>query len=109
MCGTGLNPVCGTRMASLRGLVLAAALAGAAAPAFAADLKISPGDSIESVLTAQKDKRITLRLRSGQELTGVLKMVSPKMVQLSVLGGREYFDAVIPLESVEAVLIRTKE
>ena len=90
-------------------LAVAFALAGAAMPAGAADLRINPGDSIESVLAAQKDKRITLRLRSGQELTGVLKVVSPKIVQLSVLGGREYFDAVIPLESVEAVLIRTKE
>jgi len=95
----------------MRTLVCAAllVLAGAVAPAGAADLKINPGDSIEAVLTAQKDKRITLRLRSGQELTGVLKVTGPKLVQLSVLGGREYFDAVIPLESIEAVLIRNKE
>jgi len=95
----------------VRNFALAAVLAIACGvgPALAADLKISPGDNVEAVLTAQKDKRITLRLRSGQELTGVLKVVGPKLVQLSVLGGREYFDAVIPLESIEAVLIRTKE
>ena len=82
----------------MRAFAAAAAIAigCVCAPGHAADLKINPGDNVEAVLTAQKDKRVTLRLRSGQELTGVLKMVSPKLVQLSVLGGREYFDAVIP-------------
>jgi len=31
------------------------------------------------------------------------------VVQLGGLSGREFFDAVVPLEAVDAVLVRTKE
>lgn len=51
---------------------------------------ISPNDTTQPVRVAQKGKRVTVRRRSGQELTGA------------------FFDAVVPLEAIEAVLIRTK-
>ena len=92
----------------LQALAAAAALVFAAG-AFAADLDVKPGDSVESVLAAQKGKRVTLKTRSGQEITGTVKMVSPKLVQVSQVAGKEFFDAVVPLEAVEAVLVRTKD
>ena len=80
-----------------------------AAPAVAAELLVGAGDTIESVLRAQKDKRVTVRLRSGQELTGVVRMGNARVVQLGAITGREFFDAVVPLDAIDAVLIRTKE
>ena len=77
--------------------------------ATAADLKVAPGDTIESVLGAQKDKRVTLRLRSGHELNGTVRAVGAKVVQISAPAGREFFDAVVPLDAIEAVLVRTKD
>lgn len=77
--------------------------------ASAEDLSISPNDTTQSVVAAQKGKRITLRLRSGQELTGIVRDASGKLVVLGALQGREFFDAVIPLDSIEAVVIRTKQ
>ena len=91
-----------------RALVLGIALAFAI-PVFAADLDVKASDSVESVLAAQKGKRVTLKTRSGQEITGTVKMVSQKLVQVSQVAGREFFDAVLPLEAVEAVLVRTKD
>lgn len=79
-----------------------------AAQALAQDVAISATDTTQSVIAAQKGKRVTLRLRSGQELTGSVREANPKVVVLGGLAGREFFDAVIPLEAVEAVLIRTK-
>lgn len=79
------------------------------ASASAEDLSISPNDTTQSVVAAQKGKRITLRLRSGQELTGIVRDASGKLVVLGALQGREFFDAVIPLDSIEAVVIRTKQ
>jgi hypothetical protein len=35
--------------------------------------------------------------------------VSAKLLVLGALGGKAFFDAVIPLDSIDAVLIRTKE
>ena len=85
------------------------ALLLSAAPALAADLKVAASETVESVLAAQKDKRVTVRLRSGQELTGTVRTVGARVVQLGGLAGREFFDAVVPLDAVEAVLVRTKD
>ena len=79
-----------------------------AVPAVAQEVIISAADTTQSVITAQKGKRITLRLRSGHELTGTVREATTKLIVLSAISGREFFDAVIPLEAVESVLIRTK-
>jgi len=81
----------------------------AAQPALAQELKVASAATVESLMTAQKGKRITVRTRSGQELTGVVREVTPRFVQLGALAGREFFDAVVSLDSVEAVIVRTKE
>ena len=92
------------------GIVLVSAgLALAANGAWAAELKVAPADNVESVLAAQKGKRVTVKLRSGQETTGTVTMVSPKLVQFSSVAGKEFFDAVVPLEAIEAVFVRTKD
>ena len=88
-------------------LLLTTSLA-CAAPAYA-QLQVGAGDTIESVLKAQNGKRVTLRLRSNQEITGVVRMSSARLVQIGAISGREFFDAVVPLEAIDAVLIRTKE
>ena len=75
-----------------------AALAFCCGAAFAQDVPISPNDTTQSVLTAQKGKRVTVRLRSGQELTGTMRDSNGKVAVI----------AVVPLDAIEAVLIRTK-
>ncbi|WP_348820219.1 hypothetical protein [Fontimonas sp. SYSU GA230001] len=81
-------------------LVLLAA-ACMAAPAFAG------GDgAIAKTLTELKGKRATLKLQSGQELTGVVVAVENDTVKLTELTGMEFFDAVIRTESIDAVVMR---
>lgn len=87
--------------------VLAGTLAWSAAAA-AAELRVGTADTIESVLRAQKG-RVTVRLRSGQELTGNVRSVDVRLLHLGSLTGREFFDAVVPMEAIEAVIVRTKE
>ena len=90
--------------------VLAIVLVGiACATASAAELRLSPTDTVESVLAAQKGKRVTVRLRSGQEMTGTVTLASAKLLQLAAPTGKDFFDAVIPLEAIEAVYVRTKD
>jgi len=79
------------------------------APAYAQAPELSASDTIASVLSAQKGKRVQVRLRSGEDLTGTVKSVTPKLVHLATLAGREFFDAVIALEAIEAVQIRTRQ
>jgi hypothetical protein len=84
-------------------------LALPALPAQAQDLNVTANDSVQSVLAAQKGKRVTLRLSGGQELTGVMREATAKLVVLGGLTGREFFDAAVPLEKVEAVIVRNKQ
>ena len=77
--------------------------------AYAQEVSITASDSTQSVLSAQKGKRVTLRMRGGQELTGTVRDANARLVVLGALSGREFFDAVVPLDAVEAVLIRTKQ
>jgi hypothetical protein len=78
-------------------------------PVLAQEVSVSSSDNTQSVIAAQKGKRITLRLRSGQELTGTVHESTGALVVLGAITGREFFDAVIPIDAVEAVLIRTKQ
>ena len=89
---------------ALLGLMLAAAQVG-----LAQELRVGANDTVQTVLAAQKGKRVTVRVRSGQELTGTVRDVSGRLVHIGAVSGREFFDAVVPLESIDAVLVRTKE
>jgi hypothetical protein len=92
----------------MRQVVVAVLCLALGAPAHAQGLTVSATDTTRTVIAAQKGKRVTLRLRSGQELTGTVREASEKLVVLEALTGREFFDAVVPLEAVEAVLVRTR-
>jgi len=93
----------------MRKVLAAAALAASfIGLAHAQEVGISATDTTQSVLAAQKGKRVTVRLRSGQELTGVMRDSNGKVAVIAAISGREFFDAVVPLDAIEAVLIRTK-
>jgi hypothetical protein len=86
--------------------VLIITAAFAALPAVAAELKISTNDSVQTTLAGQKGARVTVRTRSGQEITGVVREVNANVVQIGAVTGKEYFDAVVPLAAVDAVYVR---
>jgi hypothetical protein len=90
-------------------LLVATALCLAIAHASAQGINLSPTDTIQSIVATQKGKRVTLRLRSGQEITGTLRESTDRLVVLGELAGREFFEAVVPVEAIEAVIVRTKQ
>jgi hypothetical protein len=90
-------------------LAFGAVLACASVSGVSAELRVGTNDSVETVLTAQKGKRVAVRVRSGQEITGTVRDVNGKLVQLGAIAGKEYYDAVIPLSVIDAVIVRTKE
>ena len=47
-------------------------------------------------------------LTTGQELSGVVSSVGDKVVHLSELSGREFFDAAVSLEHIRAVVVRVR-
>jgi hypothetical protein len=71
-------------------------------------LTVGSDATVKSVLEAQKGKRVGVLLTTGQEVTGVVTSVGATVVHLSELTGREFFDAVVPLDRVSAVIVRTR-
>jgi hypothetical protein len=74
----------------------------------AAELSIKSGDSIPKILEDHKSKRVTVRLQGNDELTGTVKMVTKDLLHLGELAGRDYFDAVIELNKISAVIVRIR-
>lgn len=71
-------------------------------------LSVDSSDTIQSVLSAHKGKRVTIKLKSGSELTGKVAEVNAELVHLLQLSGKEFYDAVISTGKIEALVIRTK-
>ena len=90
-------------------LVLVALVAVTCLPgAYAQDtkLEVRSADTVKSMLERQVGKRVGVVLTTVQELSGVVSSVGDKVVHLSELSGREFFDAVVSLEHIRAVVVR---
>jgi hypothetical protein len=79
------------------------ATVGAAAPV------VKAGDTLHNVLEGYKGKRVTIRLHGGEELTGRVKFISKELLHLEALNNREFFDAVVDVSRIEALIVRIKE
>ena len=70
--------------------------------------ELQAGDSIKTVLEKQIGQIVDLRMKSGEKMGGKLEKVTDKLAHLSSLTGAEFYDAIIDLETVAAVAVRTK-
>jgi hypothetical protein len=77
--------------------------------ALAEEFIIKSGDTMRKVLESRVGTRVALRLADGGELAGKVRIVTKDLVQLGELSGRDYYDAVIELEKISAVIVRVKE
>ena len=84
-------------LAGAAGLVLLACAGASAA---------ETAPSIEATLAAHAGKTVTLRLDGGQELTGTLAATSPVTVKLAALQGKDFYDAVVRIDRITAVIVR---
>jgi hypothetical protein len=64
-------------------------------------------DTVKTVLDKQVGQKVELRLKSGEKLAGKVEKVGDRAVHLSAIVGQELFDAVVVLDDVAAVLVRT--
>lgn len=85
----------------------------AAAPAgvWAADeaaFKLKPSDTMRDVISEYSGKVLALRLESGEELEGTVTMVGNGLVHMSKLTGKEFYDAIVSIDKISAVRMRTR-
>lgn len=79
-----------------------------AAPA-ADPVKFEHSDSLQANLARQVGTKVELILSNGQSLKGTVKHVGIHAVHLNALEGREFFDALVRLDQIQAVVIRAKK
>ena len=65
-------------------------------------------DTVRSVLARQIDKKVTLVLAQGQEITGTVRTVGDGVVHLSELSGRDFYDAAVDLQKIAAVIVKVR-
>jgi len=71
-------------------------------------VEVRDADTVKTVLERQMGKRVALLMRSGTEMTGTVAKVSGHVAHLTELGGREFFDAIVSLDQVQAVIVRAR-
>ena len=71
-------------------------------------LELQANDTMRAVLEREAGKAVEVRLKSGEKLAGKVEKVGDKLVYLAQLSGAEFYDAVVDLDSVTAVVVRTR-
>lgn len=90
--------------------VLTLALAGTSSLLGAAEpLEVGGNDTVRTLLAKHKGRTVTLRLKDGGEMTGQVRNVGNFTVHLGALAGKEFFDGVVDLGEVSALVVRTRE
>ena len=80
-------------------------------PVHAQETKLTVEGSapLRETLKARVGGKVVLRLTSGEEIGGTVRQVGDAAVQLSELSGREFYDAVVRLDHVSAVIVRVRD
>jgi hypothetical protein len=66
------------------------------------------GGSIQSVLNMQIGTVVTIKLQSGNELTGIVDSVNAQVVHLSKIAGKDILIQPLPLIASKPYLLRQK-
>lgn len=71
-------------------------------------IELKSSDTMREILSQRMGKRVSLRLESGESLEGTLTMVGNSLVHISRLSGKDFFDAVVNIDRISAVLIQVR-
>ena len=63
---------------------------------------------IKEALIQFTGKRVSVTLDSGTAYEGILTKVGDHLIHISRLTGKEYFDALLRIEKISALVVRTK-
>lgn len=74
----------------------------------ASSVVLDGSDAIKRNLQARQGKVVTVTLKSGSEIGGIVASVGSSVLHLKELSGNEYYDAIISLDSIEAMTFRSK-
>lgn len=82
-------------------------LAFAVGTAFAGPgLGYLPTDTVKTALERQTGQLVELRLKSGEKIAGKVAKVGEKSLQLVEVTGQEFYEALVLLDDISAVVVR---
>ncbi len=90
----------------LRILIAAFTVMAAQSALAAPGLGYVPADSVKTALERQAGQQVELRLKSGEKIAGKVDKVGEKTVYITSLTGQEFFEALVVLDDVSAVVVR---
>jgi|GEM_PF-1618198 len=70
--------------------------------------ELNKGFGMKEILASYEGKRVAIRLDGGEELEGVVTTVGDQLVHFSKLSKRDFYDAVVRIEKINAVIIRAR-
>ena len=70
--------------------------------------ELNKGYGMKEILASYEGKRVAIRLDGGEELEGVVTTVGDQLVHFSKLSKRDFYDAVVRIEKINAVIIRAR-
>jgi len=80
-----------------------------AASAGEAKFELKSSAVIKDILAEYTGKRVTIRLNSNEELEGTVTKVGDSLVHLSKLSGKDFYDAVVLIDRISAVIMRVRD
>lgn len=91
----------------MKTLTILALMSTLATATIAADkVGFTNDDTTATVLSRQTGQKVELVLKSGEKLGGTVKAVGTKSVHIGAITGKEFYDAVVSVEDISAVVIR---
>ena len=68
----------------------------------------NPSLSLKDNLASNVGKRVSLMISSGESLEGTIEKVGDHFVLISKLSGKDYFDALVRIDELKAVVFRAR-
>ena len=77
---------------------------------FAQEMKfeLNKGFGMKEILASNEGKRVAIRLDGGEELEGSITTVGDQLVHVAKLSKRDFYDAVIRIDKINAVIFRAR-
>ncbi|HUL31980.1 MAG TPA: hypothetical protein VLZ03_16130 [Thermodesulfobacteriota bacterium] len=69
---------------------------------------LNPAFGIKDILKENMGKRVYVRMESGEEILGIVAKVGDQLVQISEVAGRDFYDAAIRIDRINAVMFKVR-
>ena len=69
---------------------------------------LNPSLSLKDNLASNIGKRVSLMISAGESVEGTIEKVGDHFVLMSKLSGKEFYDALVRIDEVKAVVFRAR-